>query len=195
MLGIFVGGWVCVFWVGLSVVKLGLIIVIKYVFKWWQFVFCQNELEILLFDYLSYQCCLMLKLVKVYVLYFVLMELSRCFVVYEEEDMWEIESLAVGLKFVVIWFIIEILQECWEVCGGKGYFWENCIVDLKVDIDIFIIFEGDNMVLVQFVAKGLLLKFKKVFNEEGNLVLFCYVFNWVIIVVMEQNFFVVCNIS
>jgi len=34
------------------------------------------------------------------------------------------------------------------VCGGVGYFVENWFFVLKVDIDVFMIFEGDNIVFL-----------------------------------------------
>ena len=195
MLGTLVGGRVCVPRAGLSAAKSGLTIAIKYALKRRQFAPRQNEPETLLLDYPSHQRRLMPKLAKAYALHFALMELSRRFVAHEEEDMREIESLAAGLKSAATWFTTETLQECREACGGKGYLWENRIADLKADTDIFTTFEGDNTVLAQLVAKGLLSKFKKAFNEEGNLALLRYVSNRVTTAVTEQNPFAVRNTS
>jgi len=52
-------------------------------------------------------------------------------------------------------------------CGGKGYLVENQIADLKGDVDIFTTFEGDNHVLLQLAAKGVLSDFKSEFNSAG----------------------------
>lgn len=45
---------------------------------------------------------------------------------------------------------------CREACGGAGYLAENRLPSLKADTDVFTTFEGDNTVLLQLVAKGLL---------------------------------------
>jgi acyl-CoA oxidase len=60
-----------------------------------------------------------------------------------------------------------VCQECREACGGKGYLLENRIADLKGDVDIFTTFEGDNNVLLQLAAKGVLSDFKAEFNSAG----------------------------
>ncbi|MEM1124831.1 MAG: acyl-CoA dehydrogenase, partial [Bacteroidota bacterium] len=72
-----------------------------------------------------------------------------------------------GMKAYATWFTTETLQECREACGGKGYLAENRIADLKADSDIFTTFEGDNTVLMQLVAKGVLTTFKESFHNEG----------------------------
>ena len=195
MLGTLVGGRVCVPRAGLSATKSGLSIAIKYALRRRQFAPRQNEPETLLLDYPSHQRRLMPRLAKTYALHFALMELSKRFAAHEQEDMREIETLAAGLKASATWFTTETLQECREACGGKGYLWENRIADLKADTDIFTTFEGDNTVLMQLVAKGLLSKFKKAFNEEGNLALLRYVSNRVTTAVTEQNPFAVRNTS
>ena len=195
MLGTLVGGRVCVPRAGLSATKSGLSIAINYALKRRQFAPRQNEPETLLLDYPSHQRRLMPRLAKTYALHFALMELSDRFSENEHVDIREIETLAAGLKAHATWFTTATLQECREACGGKGYLWENRIADLKADTDIFTTFEGDNTVLAQLVAKGLLSKFKKAFNEEGNLALLRYVSNRVTTAVTEQNPFAVRNTS
>lgn len=195
MLGTLVGGRVCVPRAGLSAAKSGLSIAIRYGLKRRQFAPRLNEPETLLLDYPSHQRRLMPRLAKAYALHFALMELSRRFVNQEGEDMREIETLAAGLKAYATWFTTDTLQECREACGGKGYLWENRLADLKADTDIFTTFEGDNTVLSQLVAKGLLSKFKKAFNEEGNLALLRYLSSRVTTAVTEQNPFAVRNTS
>ncbi|HHM20470.1 MAG TPA: acyl-CoA oxidase, partial [Bacteroidetes bacterium] len=44
---------------------------------------------------------------------------------------------------------------------------ENRLPDLKADTDIFTTFEGDNTVLMQLVAKGVLSRFRQSFHDEG----------------------------
>jgi len=167
MLGTLVGGRVCVPKVGLSATKSGLSIAIKHALKRRQFGKSTTAPEQLLLDYPSHQRRLMPKLAKSYALTFGLNHLAERYVNRTEEDIREIETLAAGMKSYATWFTTETLQECREACGGKGYLAENRIADLKADSDIFTTFEGDNTVLMQLVAKGVLTTFKETFHNEG----------------------------
>jgi acyl-CoA oxidase len=82
-------------------------------------------------------------------------------------DKRKIETQVASLKAIVTWFANDTIQECREACGGKGYLMENQIADLKGDVDIFTTFEGDNHVLLQLAAKGVLSDFKSEFNSAG----------------------------
>ena len=167
MLGTLVGGRVFVPRAGLSAAKSGLTIAIKYALKRRQFAANNGEPETLLLDYPSHQRRLMPLLAKAYALDFALTYLTKRYVTRSEEDIREIETLAAGLKSYSTWFTTACLQECREACGGKGYLAENRFADLKADTDIFTTFEGDNTVLLQLVAKGLLTRFKNEFHDEG----------------------------
>jgi acyl-CoA oxidase len=169
MLGTLVGGRVCVPSAGLSAAKSGLAIAIKYGLKRQQFGPSFTEPETVILDYPSHQRRLIPKLAKAYALDFGLGYLRKRYVERTEEDIREIETLAAALKSYATWFTTETLQECREACGGKGYLSENRIGDLKADSDIFTTFEGDNTVLMQLVAKGLLTKMKEEFHEEGTM--------------------------
>src|SRR5690606_8508389 len=48
--------------------------------------------------------------------------------------------------------------------GGAGYMAENRLTTLKADSDVFTTFEGDNVVLLQLVAKELLTSYAKEVN-------------------------------
>lgn len=178
MLGTLVGGRVCVPQAGLSATKAGLSIAIKYALKRRQFAPSENEPETLLLDYPTHQRRLMPLLAKTYALDFALKYLTKRYINRSEEDIREIETLAAGLKSYSTWFTTAALQECREACGGKGYLAENRFSILKADTDIFTTFEGDNTVLMQLVAKGLLSSFKQTFHDEG--------FNAVIRLVLKQ---------
>ncbi len=167
MLGTLVGGRVCVPRAGLSAAKTGLTIAIKYALKRRQFGPGNNQPETLILDYPSHQRRLMPLLAKSYALTFGLKYLTERYVDRSEEDIREIETLAAGLKSYATWFTTACLQECREACGGKGYLAENRFAALKADSDIFTTFEGDNTVLMQLVAKGLLSSFKEEFHNEG----------------------------
>lgn len=168
MLGTLVGGRVCVPRAGLSATKSALTIAIRYALGRRQFAPSITEPETLLLDYPSHQRRLMPLLAKTYALHFGLEYLSNRFSKHEGEDMREIETLAAGLKSYATWFTTESIQECREACGGKGYLAENRFAALKADTEIFTTFEGDNTVLMQLVAKGVLTSFKKEFHEEGT---------------------------
>ncbi len=167
MLGTLVGGRVCVPRAGLSAAKTGLSIAIKYALKRRQFGPSDQEPETLLLDYPSHQKRLMPMLAKAYALDFALTYLTKRYTNRSEKDIREIETLAAGLKSYSTWFTTSCLQECREACGGKGYLAENRFADLKADSDIFTTFEGDNTVLMQLVAKGLLSSFQQEFHDEG----------------------------
>lgn len=167
MLGTLVGGRVCVPMAGLSAAKSGLTIAIKYALRRRQFAPNFNEPETLLLDYPSHQRRLLPRLAKAYALDFGLKYLAERYIDRSEADIREIESLAAGLKAYATWFTTDALQACREACGGKGYLAENRFADLKADTDIFTTFEGDNTVLMQLVAKGVLADFRKEFNDEG----------------------------
>ncbi|MEL6923986.1 MAG: acyl-CoA dehydrogenase [Bacteroidota bacterium] len=187
MLGTLVGGRVCVPRAGLSAAKSGLTIAIKYALKRRQFAPKEGESETILLDYPSHQRRLMPHLAKAYALDFALTWLSKRYVNRTEDDIREIETLAAGLKSYATWFTTEALQECREACGGKGYLAENRFADLKADTDIYTTFEGDNTVLMQLVAKGLLSSFRQEFHNEGFRAVMRYLATQVTTGVTELN--------
>jgi acyl-CoA oxidase len=93
--------------------------------------------------------------------------LADQYCVANEEEMRKIETKAAGLKSLATWHGTHSIQTCREACGGKGFLSENRFADIKGDSDIFTTFEGDNTVLMQLVAKGLLTEFKQSFHDEG----------------------------
>jgi len=194
-LGTLVGGRVCVPRAGLSAAKSGLTIAIKYALKRRQFSPRFNAPETLLLDYPSHQRRLIPLLAKAYGLHFGLEHLSRKFVEADEDTIREVETLAAGMKAYATWFTTACLQECREACGGKGYLSENRFPDLKADTDIFTTFEGDNTVLMQLVAKGVLSDFRKEFMEEGNLAVVRYLTGRVTTAITERNPIVIRNTS
>ncbi len=166
MLGTLVGGRVCVPMAGLSAAKKGLAIAIKHALKRRQFG-PENEAETLLLDYPSHQRRLMPLLAKAYALDAAHKYLLKRFANRTEKDSREIETLAAALKSYSTWNTTHTLQMCREACGGKGYLAENQFADLKADTDIFTTFEGDNTVLMQLVAKGLLTDLKEEFENTN----------------------------
>ena len=193
MLGTLVGGRVSVPRCGLSATKTSLTIAIKYALKRRQFAPNKNEPETLLLDYPTHQRRLMPRLAKTYALDFALTHLAKRFVSHSEEDIREIESLAAGLKSYATWFTTATIQECREACGGKGYLAENRFADFKADTDIFTTFEGDNTVLMQLVAKGLLSNFREEFHNGGYMAIMRFLSGQFASSVSEKNPFVTRN--
>ena len=167
MLGALVVGRVCVGQAGVNASKSALAIAIKYANKRRQFAASDSEPEILLMDYPTHQRRLLPRLAKTYGYYFAISKLSEDYINADEDQMRKIETKAAGLKSMATWHATDTIQECREACGGKGYLSENKLGDLKGDSDIFTTFEGDNTVLLQLVAKGLLTEFKQSFHDEG----------------------------
>jgi len=64
---------------------------------------------------------------------------------------------------------------------------ENRFADLKADSEIFTTFEGDNTVLMQLVAKGLLSEFKQEFHNEGYVAVIRFLSKQVTTSISELN--------
>jgi acyl-CoA oxidase len=101
--------------------------------------------------------------------------------------MQEIEALAAGMKAFSTWSTRDVLQECREACGGKGYLSENRIDALKNDTEIYTTFEGDNTVLMQLVAKSRLSVFRKNFGKMDAMGIINYVYENAKTVIYEKN--------
>jgi len=167
MLGTLVGGRICVAKGALSGAKMALAIAVKYALHRRQFNDNVKVQEDLIMDYPSHQLRLTPAIAKSYVYQVTLDSLMK---IYSDEsitDKRKIETQVAGLKAIITWFSNETIQECREACGGKGYLLENRIADLKADVDIFTTFEGDNTVLLQLAAKGIMSDFNSELNSGG----------------------------
>jgi len=171
----------------LSAAKSGLTIAIRYALQRRQFASKDGELETLLLDYPTHQLRLMPKLAKAYALDFALSSLAKRYVQQNEDEIREIETIAAGLKSYATWFTTATLQECREACGGKGYLAENRFADLKADTEIFTTFEGDNTVLMQLVAKGVLSAFNENFHAEGMMGVLRFIGGRLSTTIVEKN--------
>jgi len=194
MLGTLVGGRLCVPRAGLSAAKSALTIAVRYALKRRQFGE-KDKPEMLIMDYPSHQRRLMPRLAKSYALHFALTYLTKRFADRTEEDMREIETLAAGLKSVATWFSSDTIQACREACGGNGYLAENRFADLKADSDIFTTFEGDNTVLMQLAAKGVLSEFNKEVTGNGFMGMVSFVADRVLSTIREKSFINTNNID
>ena len=104
-----------------------------------------------------------------------------------EEDRRLLESRAAGQKALTTWHASETIQTCREACGGAGYLAENRFAALKADTDVFTTFEGDNTVLLQLVAKGLLTEFRQSFNDLDPLGTLRFVTSQAVSTVVERT--------
>lgn len=186
MLGTLVGGRIGIPRSALAAAKSGLTIAIKYADQRRQFG-PQGGSEIPILNYRMHQRRLLPHLAKTYAMHFGLQYVTSRFLERTEEEMQEIEALAAGMKAYSTWSTRDILQECREACGGKGYLSENRIDALKNDTEVYTTFEGDNTVLMQLVAKNRLSEFRKSFGEMNSLGLINYVFENAKTAVSEKN--------
>src|ERR1700712_5751293 len=79
------------------------------------------------------------------------------------------------------------IQECRELCGGAGYLAVNRFAALKADTDVFTTFEGDNHVLLQLVAKGLLTDYASDFEDLDQLGMVRFVAGLALETVVERT--------
>jgi acyl-CoA oxidase len=87
----------------------------------------------------------------------------------DEDKQRELESRAAGIKVASTAHATATIQMCREACGGAGYLAVNRLPALKADTDVFTTFEGDNTVLLQLVAKGLLTNYRDSFGDLDTL--------------------------
>ncbi|MEV0791685.1 acyl-CoA dehydrogenase [Kribbella sp. NPDC050459] len=170
MLGTLVQGRVSVGGAAINASKVALTIAIRYAAQRRQFGAPGSDEEALLLDYRMHQRRLLPLLARTYALHFAQADLVEEFVrVFsddrDEHDRRALEAQAAGTKALGTWHATEAIQMCREACGGAGYLAENRLATLKADTDVFTTFEGDNTVLLQLVAKGLLTDYRESFGK------------------------------
>lgn len=186
MLGTLVGGRIGIPRSGLSALKKGLAIAVRYSDTRRQFG-PDGGREVPILNYRIHQRRLFPHLANAYAFHFGLRYLTDRFLKKTEEEAQEIEALAAGMKAYVTWAVRDGLQECREAIGGKGYLSENRIDDLKNDTEIYTTFEGDNTVLLQLVAKNRLAEFRKEFGSSGIGGVISYVWDSAKTAIAEKN--------
>jgi acyl-CoA oxidase len=186
MLGTLVGGRIGIPRSALAAAKSGLTIAIRYSDQRRQFG-PEGGSEVPILNYRMHQRRLLPHLAKTYAVHFALQYLTNRFLNKTESEMQEIEALAAGMKSYSTWSTRDILQECREAIGGKGYLSENRIDALKNDTEIYTTFEGDNTVLMQLVAKNRLSEFRKAFGEMGSFGVINYVYENAKTAIAEKN--------
>jgi acyl-CoA oxidase len=166
MLGTLVGGRITIGLSALSAVKSALTIAIRYGNRRRQFG-APGEPETLLLDYRTHQRRLLPALATSVVLDIGLSRLVDRYATMEAGATRMVEALAAGLKAYTTWFAQRAITDARECCGGQGYLAINRIAVLRRDIDVWTTFEGDNTVLMQLLAKGLLSGYQQEFAELG----------------------------
>ncbi|GGM57321.1 acyl-CoA oxidase [Micromonospora sonchi] len=173
MLGTLVRGRVSVGGAASAATKSALTIAVRYGDIRRQFTTPGADREVPLNDYLAHQRKLLPALATTYAYHFAQAELVAALDEVQGDDhpvdehrQRELESRAAGLKAAQTWHATRTIQTCREACGGAGYLAENRLPGLKADTDVFTTFEGDNTVLLQLVAKGLLTGYR---DEFGSL--------------------------
>ncbi|HEY3556223.1 MAG TPA: acyl-CoA dehydrogenase [Kribbella sp.] len=170
MLGTLVQGRVSVGGAAINASKVALAIAVRYGAQRRQFGAPGSGEEAILLDYRMHQRRLLPLLARTYALHFAQAELvdefARVFTDdRDEHDRRALEAQAAGTKALGTWHATETIQMCREACGGAGYLAENRLATLKADTDVFTTFEGDNTVLLQLVAKGLLTDYRESFGK------------------------------
>ena len=173
MLGTLIRGRISVAGTAGSATKLALEIALRYGSARRQFDRPGTDEETVVLDYLGHQRKLLPALAKTFALHFAQEQLvSTLHEVQgsgDERAQRELESRTAGIKAVTTWHATRTIQIAREACGGAGYLAENQLPQLKADTDVFTTFEGDNTVLLQLVAKGLLTNYKGQFDELGTM--------------------------
>ena len=192
MLGTLVQGRVCVGGGGINAAKVALTIATKYAVKRRQFEATSETEEQLLLDYGMHQRRLLPLIARTYALHFaqevVASELHDVFSGIKDDEVTrrKLESRAAGTKALGTWHATRAIQECREACGGAGYISKNRFDALKADTDVFTTFEGDNHVLLQLVAKGLLTDYSSAFEEMDQFGMVRFVTGFAVDTVVEK---------
>ncbi|MEO9322955.1 acyl-CoA dehydrogenase [Nocardioides sp. C4-1] len=197
MLGTLVQGRVCVGGAGINASKVAITIAVKYALHRRQFEATSEAEEELLLDYGLHQRRLFPLLARTYALH-----CAQDVVAGRLHDVFsgtlapgadvdlarrELESRAAGTKALGTWHATQTIQECREACGGAGYLAVNRFAALKADTDVFTTFEGDNHVLLQLVAKGLLTAYSSEFEEMDQLGLVKFVAGLTVETIIEKT--------
>jgi acyl-CoA oxidase len=196
MLGTLVQGRVCVGGGGINAAKVALTIAVKYALIRRQFGDPKaGGKEELLLDYGMHQRRLFPRVARTYAMHFaqevLALELHEVLsadpATVDERRRRALESRAAGTKALGTWLATDVIQECREACGGAGYLAANRFTALKADTDVFTTFEGDNHVLLQLVAKGLLTDYSSSFEDLDQLGMVRFVAGLAVETVVERT--------
>jgi acyl-CoA oxidase len=193
MLGTLVQGRVSVGGAAISASKVALSVAIKYGLIRRQFGSPGTDREEVLLDYGMHQRRLLPLLARTYALHFaqerVAADLHEVFSNPDasEHDRRALESRAAGTKALGTWHASRAIQEGREACGGAGYLLVNRFGALRADTDVFTTFEGDNTILLQLVAKGLLTNYADEFGDLDQFGMMRFVASVAVETVIERT--------
>ena len=195
MLGTLIQGRVSVGGAGVNAAKVALTVAVNYADRRRQFEGTPEGTERLLLDYGQHQRRLLPLLARTYALHFaqevLVGQLHEVFSAApgeaDETTRKLLESRAAGTKALATWHATRVIQECREACGGAGYLSVNRFAALKADTDVFTTFEGDNHVLLQLVAKGLLTDYSGGFSELDQFAMVRFVAGLAVDTVLEKT--------
>ncbi|KAF8700206.1 hypothetical protein HU200_034583 [Digitaria exilis] len=166
-LGELVGGRVGIAFCSVGVLKVAVIIAVRYALLRHQFG-PPKQPEISVLDYQSHQHKLMPMLASSYAFHFATVQLvdkySEMKKTNDEDLIADVHVLSSGLKAYITSYTAKSISICREACGGHGYAAVNRFGALRNDHDIFQTFEGDNTVLLQQVAGDLLKQYQEKFK-------------------------------
>lgn len=171
MLGTLVRGRVTVAAGAGAATRSALTLAVRYGLQRTQFTYPDGEHEVVVMDYRAHQRKLLPRLARSYALALAQNALTGKLAdistgeITDESSQRELEARAAGLKAITTEHANDTIQACREACGGAGYMALNRFADLKADTDVFATFEGDNTVLLQLLAKGILTDYKSDFQE------------------------------
>jgi acyl-CoA oxidase len=193
MLGTLVQGRVSVGGAAIGASKVALAVAVRYALVRRQFGAPGTDREEPLLDYGMHQRRLLPLLARTYALHFaqdrVRAHLHEAFTGHDtpEHDQRALESRAAGTKVLATWHATRTIQECREACGGAGYLSVNRFDALRADTDVFTTFEGDNHILLQLVAKGLLTDYADEFENLDQLRMMRFVAGVAVETVIERT--------
>ncbi|WP_037074717.1 acyl-CoA dehydrogenase [Pseudonocardia spinosispora] len=193
MLGTLVRGRISVAGAAASATQSALAIAIRYGQRRRQFEAPGHDQEIVVLDYTAHQRALLPALATSYALHFAQEELVRLLHdtqsggTQDEEIQRQLEARAAGMKAVTTGHATHTIQACRQACGGAGYLTENLLPQLKADTDVFTTFEGDNTVLLQLVAKGLLTEYRDTVGDLNSLEMFKFLAEQVVDAIAERT--------
>ncbi len=123
--------------------------------------------EIPILDHRALQQRLLPQVAATYAFHFAVEDLQQAYLSHPEGgDSRALEARAAGLKALATWHGIDSVQAARECCGGMGFLTVNRICQIRRDIDVFATFEGDNTVLLQLMARGLMGGFAKRLGDD-----------------------------
>ncbi|WP_236789290.1 acyl-CoA dehydrogenase [Amycolatopsis sp. GM8] len=193
MLGTLIRGRISVAGAAVSATERALTLAVRYGERRRQFGRPDGGGEVVVLDYLAHQRKLLPALAKTYALHFAQEELVQSLhdiqsaSEVDDRTQRELESRAAGIKATATWHATRAIQAAREACGGAGYLAANALGVLKADTDVFTTFEGDNTVLLQLVAKGLLTNYRDHFADLSPLAIARFVAEQVVETVIERT--------